>query len=57
MIPKPLVDRQAAVVNIGVVRIVRRLDGIHGQKNCYRVTDVEEAEEFHLRGLSSHRFM
>ena len=54
---RPPVDRHAAVANIGVIRIVRRTDAMRGQHNCYRVTDVEEAEEFLLRGLSSRMFM
>jgi hypothetical protein len=55
--PKALVDRHAAIVNIGVIRIARRLNGIRGQDNCYRVFDVEELEELLLPGLSSHRLM
>jgi len=43
--PKALVDRHAAIANIGVIRIARRLSGMRGQHNCYRVTDVEEVEE------------
>jgi hypothetical protein len=55
--PKALVDRHAAIVNIGVIRIARRLDGIRGQHTCYRVCDVEKVEGFLLRSLSSHRLM
>jgi len=55
--PKALVDRHAAIANIGVIRIARRLHGIRGQHNCYRVTDVEKVDEFLLRGLSSHRLV
>ena len=53
--PKARVDRYAAIANIGVIRIARRLDGIRGQHKCYRVIDVEGIEEFLLHGLSSHR--
>jgi hypothetical protein len=55
--PKALVGRHASISSIGLIRIARRLDGLRGQHNCYRVIDVEEVEDFLLRGLSDHSLM